>query len=303
MFRTIAVNSGEKISIRDNWLVVQNDNEEKRIPIDDIYSVLVDNQQCNMTVASINRLSNNGTHIIFCDEKHNPSSIILPYSIHYRPLNVVKKQIMMSDLFKDALWDKIVSSKIRNQAKVLELCNKTPARIKRIYELSTEVCNGDEGNREGIAAKLFFKEMYGSEFIRMNDDGINHALNYGYSIIRSAVCKTLVSYGYYCVIGIHHINELNPFNLADDLMEPLRPVIDMWVDDNASEILDKLSREQRNELASITNQTIEWNNKIMKIRNAIDKYVSSFTSATERQSSKLLVCPEIIRGNIFDVDD
>ena len=303
MFRTVVVNFGEKISVKDNWVVVTAGDEDRRIPLEDIYSIVIDNPITCITAPAITKLTDNGTHILVCNEKHLPVSIILPQNNHYRPLNVIRKQIDMSVDFKNQLWDKIIKAKIINQSKTLKLCGCKKEIYNRLLDFSEEVIDGDEGNREAVAAKMFFREMYGSSFIRMADDAINAALNYGYSIIRSAFCKTLVSYGYNCVLGIHHINESNPFNLADDLMEPLRPIIDMWVDDNIEDLVDSITRQQRNELASITNNLILWNGKQMRIRNAIDKYVSYLTTAIDKNNADLLKIPEIIRTDIYNEED
>lgn len=160
-----------------------------------------------------------------------------------------------------------------------------------------EVEDGDIGNREGIGAKWYFRSLFGSSFLRYSDDGINKALNYGYSIIRSAVTKTLTAYGYNSVLGIHHINESNPFNLADDLMEPLRPLVDIWVDQNHEELLIDLTKQQRKELINLVNHTMLCDGKKMRVRNAIDKYISSFTSAIEAGNVGKIHFPILVRNN------
>lgn len=304
MFRTVSVNSGEKIATKDQWLVVTGEDGGHRIPIEDIYSVIVDNRQTLLTVPALTRLTENGAHVLLCDEHHLPASVILPISTHYHPLSVIRKQIALPEEIKDALWDRIIRQKILNQAQVLSFCVGKPERCKRLRELAEEVADGDSGNREGIAAKMFFRELYGSAFVRMYDDATNAALNYGYTIVRTAVAKTLTAYGYNCVLGLHHINEANPFNLADDLMEPLRPVVDYWVHQNSENLVDALTRQQRNELAALVNTVVLWDGKRMRMRNAIDRYVSSLTSAVNQLSPKLLKLPEPLRDDPYgDVDD
>jgi CRISPR-associated protein Cas1 len=297
MFRTVIVNSGEKLSVRENWLVVSSEGEERRIPVEDIYSVVIDNQQTLVTVPSITALTEAGAHILVCNNKHMPVTVILPHNIHYRPLNVVRKQINMLPEFKDAVWKEIVKAKLLNQARILDIRHVNPEKAERIRSLADEVVDGDEGNREGIGAKMYFRALFGTDFIRMNDDGINSALNYGYAIIRSAVSKTLVAYGYNCVIGIHHINESNPFNLADDLMEPLRPIVDLWVDESHEDLLEKLTKQQRNELVDLVNSIVICEKKKMRVRNAIDRYISSFTTAIEKGNPRLIKFPVIIKKN------
>ena len=302
MFRTVSVYRGEKLSVKDNWLIVSGE-QEQRLPLEDLYSVVIDNQATVLTTATMTRLTKAGAHILICDEKHLPSTVILPQSIHYHPLSVIRKQVALPEEFKDCLWDEIVRRKIVNQATVLKLCGGKRERVDRLFELAEEVMDGDSGNREGIAARIFFHELYGFEFVRMYDDATNAALNYGYTIIRSAVAKTLVAYGYNCVLGIHHINEANPFNLADDMMEPLRPLVDLWVSDHRDELTDELTKQQKNELVSLVNAVTLWDGKKMRVRNAIDKYISSLTSALNHLSVEYLKIPSIIRADVYQETD
>ena len=304
MFRTVTVYQGERVTVSENWMVVSGQDGEHKIPIEDLYSVVIDNRQTMLSAALITRLTEAGAHILICNEKHLPASVILPHSIHYHPLTVIRDQIALPEDIKDKLWDRITRQKIRNQAKVLELCGCPRDRIARLQELAEEVQNGDEGNREGIAARMFFHTLYGFEFVRFYDDAINAALNYGYTVVRSAVAKTLVAYGYHCVLGLHHINEANPFNLADDIMEPLRPVVDLWVAEHHEDLVDALTKQQRNELAALVNSVVLWNGKRMRLRNAVDKYVSSLTTAIRQLSPAKLKLPEIVRTDIYnDTDD
>ncbi len=302
MLRTVSVYRGEKISVRDNWLIVSGESEQ-RLPIEDLYSVVVDNRETGMTTAAMTSLTSAGAHILICDEKHLPSAVIFPQSIHYHPLSVIRKQIALPEEFKDELWDRITKQKIINQATVLHLCGGKRDRVERLTELAEEVADGDAGNREGIAARIFFHVLYGFSFVRMYDDATNAALNYGYTVVRSAVAKTLVAYGYNCVLGLHHINEANPFNLADDLMEPLRPVVDLWVADHREELTEELTKQQRNELAALVNGIVLWEGKKMRLRNAIDKYISSLTSSVNRMSVDLLKIPTVIRLDEFGEPD
>lgn len=265
-------------------MVVSSDDGEQKLPIEDLYCIVVDNQQTVLTTAALTQLTASGAHILLCNEKHLPATVILPQNIHYHPLTVIRRQIALPEDVRDALWDKIINAKITNQALVLKYC-------------------GGEGNREGIAARMFFRGLYGIEFVRMYDDAINAALNYGYTVIRSAVAKTLAAYGYNCVLGLHHINESNAFNLADDIMEPLRPLVDLWVSDHHEELVDELTKQQRNELAALVNAVVLWDGKRMRVRNAIDKYVSSLTTAITQLSPKQLKIPTVIRPDLYNETD
>ena len=301
MFRTIIISKGEKIRVKDNWLIVIDDMNESKIPIGDIYSIVVDNPSATISMKCIDILTKAGVHILICDDKHMPYTIILSQNNHYRPYYVLKNQINISVNFKNLLWDKIIISKITNQARVLKFSGCKTENINALKDFAINVQNGDSTNREALASRMFFKSLYGSDFIRMSDDSINAALNFGYAIIRSAISKALSSYGFNCALGIHHIGEGNAFNLADDLMEPFRPVIDMWVNDNIDILVDgDLSYDARKNLIDIVNHTIMFDGKKYKIRTAIDKYIKSYSSAIEKQDADLFKFPLIMKFDIFN---
>ena len=124
---------------------------------------------------------------------------------------------------------------------------------------------------------------------------LNAALNYGYAILRSAVAKTLTAYGYNCVIGVHHRSEKNPFNLADDFMEPFRPMVDLWVDTNNENLFGELSGSNRKGLLGLLNEGISIAGKTMRLRNAIDVCIQSFTGAVQKGQPAAFYLPELMR--------
>lgn len=145
--------------------------------------------------------------------------------------------------------------------------------------------------------------LFGCGFTRSDDDVTNAALNYGYAIIRSCACKTLTSYGYNCVLGIHHINEFNPFNLADDIMEPFRPIVDLWTDNNCDCLFRELSKTNRRDLVNLMNVPVRIDGKKTRVRYAMDKYVASLTTAIEKQDPTLLKLPELVKIDGYFEDD
>ncbi|MBR6984994.1 MAG: type II CRISPR-associated endonuclease Cas1 [Ruminococcus sp.] len=145
--------------------------------------------------------------------------------------------------------------------------------------------------------------MFGTEFKRMAGDVTNAALNYGYTIIRSCVCKTLTAYGYNCVLGIHHINEQNAFNLADDIMEPFRPLVDLWTDNSCDDLFEELTKDNRKKLINLVNVPIRIGRKKTRVRYAIDKCVSSLTTAIEKNDPGLMHLPTLIQIDEMFEDD
>lgn len=299
MFRTLIIEEGERLSITNQILQIEKKGKQIPVPVDDIYCIVLDNIRTVITTTTITALCTAGAHIVICNEKHIPSAVIYPEMIHYAPYRVVKKQLEMTQGFKDNLWNKIVKGKLKNQAESLKFCTGDMDTYHRLQQLAKEVEEGDAGNREGIGAKLYFRHLFGSDFIRMEEDGINHALNYGYTILRTAMIKTLYTFGYYPAIGIHHIGIYNAFNLGDDLMEPFRPLVDMWADINHTELEDELTGAQRKSLVNLLNLDMEYDHSKMKVRNVIAQYVKHFTSAIEQEQPEMISVP-IITNVVYE---
>ena len=303
MWRTLIVTAGEKLTVKDNWLHVYSPQQEARVPIGDLYSVVVDNRQALLSVSVLTQLAGAGIHVLLCDDKHLPCAELLPLALHYRPLTVLQKQMALSQGFKDLLWQRIVMAKIQNQAKALRLAGVGASKAKKLEELALRVLPGDAGNREAQAAKLYFPALFGAGFTRVQGDVTNAALNYGYAIIRSAVSKTVAGYGYSGVLGLHHIGPGNAFNLADDLMEPLRPLVDLWTDAHCDDLYEELTRTNRRDLIDLVNHVVVFDGKKMRVRYAIDQYVKSLTSAIEGQDAGLLHLPALTRDDPLFEDE
>lgn len=294
MFRTLIIEESERLTLTHNVVQVERAGKHIPVPVEDIYCIVLDNPRTMISTSVITALTGAGVHIVVCNEKHMPSSAIYPELVHYRPYTVVQRQLTMPQGARDALWDRVVRAKLLNQAFVLTCCGEHGA-ASRLCELAEEVSEGDAGNREGIGAKLYFRALFGSRFLRMADDGINAAMNYGYAILRSSVVKTLYTFGYYPPVGIHHIGPTNPFNLGDDLMEPLRPVIDLWVDIHHTELLEALTSGQRRSLVGLMRLDADYDGARMKLTNVIARYIKSFTTAIEKEDASLFVPPVLTK--------
>ena len=295
MFRIVYVAKGESITVTDNWLVIKDEHgKESKVPVDDIYTLFLENVHIRISVYALQYLSNSGVNIVCCNAKNMPACMVQPFSMHYRPYGVLKKQLALTTSFKNLIWQWIVKAKIMNQYFVAKAVGVEKVVVERLRQLADEVLPGDTGNREAIAAKMFFRNFYGCDFIRFADDILNCALNFGYTIMRSAVARALTSYGYNCALGVHHINEANAFNLADDFMEPFRPLVDQWVREHNDELVDELSKQNKLGLINLLNAEVNWNNKIMKLHNALDRYVASFITAIDSADVNKLLIPRII---------
>ena len=164
---------------------------------------------------------------------------------------------------------------------------------EHLEKISNKVNSGDTSNREAIAAKGYFSSLFGNTFNRNYENVYNAALNYGYSIIRGAIARTVVSYGYLPSFGIHHKSELNNYNLVDDFIEPFRPIVDLWVRNNInSETI--FNKNIRAELLNLLNVDVKIQGKLQSVNNAINVMISSYTTAINQNDYKKLELPELL---------
>lgn len=288
-FRSVIISNPAKLNVKNNNLIITNE-DEFQIPIEDISILVLEGNSINITNRLISKLADNSVATIICDEKHLPNSIVLPLNTHHRTYKVLKEQLNQSAAFSKRIWQSIVKQKLINQGKSLEILDKQGYEF--LFKLSQSVESGDKGNKEAIGAKHYFKCLFGEEFTRDDDSGYNAALNYGYTIMRSAVARTLVMYGFNTALGVNHCNELNSFNLADDFMEVFRPIVDMWVYQNMDcDCL--LSKDDRVSLIDLVNCECVINGQNHSVLNAIDKMISSYTTAVSKKDYRLLKLPSI----------
>lgn len=292
MFRIIYIKESEKLSLKLDSLLIDNNNNEYSIPLEDIDTIMLENNKCILTSKLICKLMEYKINFIVCNDKMMPTGMMLPYQQHSRGTKVILNQIHWTKETKDFLWDIIVENKIRNQRKTLELFNKNMKVIHKLKEYEELVDNGDSSNKEGHAAKIYFNEMFGKDFIRFDNDPVNSALNYGYTILRANICRVIVAYGLIPNLGINHRSEFNNYNLADDIIEVYRPIVDIWVYKN---MLNKsfLSREDRMSLINLLNGTIEIGNTIQTLTNSFQKYLSGILGFIETGDLSKLVFPKI----------
>lgn len=278
-------------SYLDN-LKVKNGNNETTIPFSDIDSIVIDNHYMNMSVGFINKCVEYKINLVICDYYHLPSSLLLPYSGNYQSSLMLQKQLKWTEEQKGILWKAIVEAKLKNQRKVLIISKKDDYSIDLLEKYINEVEIYDETNREGLGAKVYFRALFGNDFIRQNEDSINSSLNYGYSILRSQICRSLIARGLNAHLGIFHKGPNNTFNLADDIIEVFRPIIDLWVYKNVNyETL--FNNEIRMSLVELTTKKISYGNMIT-ITNAINILIDKIINFFETGNMEYLTFPDVI---------
>ena len=290
-WRSVMITQPTKLSVKNRQLQITQD-EEWSIPMEDISSIVFETPQINMSAKVLSLMAENKIIMYSCDDKHLPNGIFIPFASHSRELKVIKKQLDCSESFKKRCWQKIIIRKILNQAEVLKLCKRT-LMSQHLENLSQKVNSGDTQNKEAIAAKSYFISLFGNSFSREYDDVFNASLNYGYSIIRGAIARTVVSYGYIPSIGIHHKSELNNYNLIDDFIEPFRPIVDLWVKTNITPETE-FDKYVRAELVNLLNIDVRIQGKLQSVNNAINVMIASYTTAINQNDYKKLELPEIL---------
>ncbi len=224
-WRSVVINNPARLKLKHNALVVEQNTGTASVPMEDIAVLIIDHPQVTITSQLLSACADYQLAVITVDQAHTPNGILLSYLPHSRALKVMRQQLAMSLPQKKRLWQFIIKQKLLNQAYLLRR-HKQKEFADRLEQLASRVKSGDPDNYEAYGAQIYFTALFGRGFTRNNDILANGVLNYGYSIVRSAVARSLVGYGFLSAFGLHHCNEQNAFNLADDLMEPYRPIVD-----------------------------------------------------------------------------
>ncbi len=226
--RSIVFESPVSLTLKNAQLIVTYkdvvDDEPRTIPIEDIGIVLINNQRISMSIPLINALADASVAVVFCNERNMPNSMLQQMDGNCLQGEILRNQIEVGEVLKKQLWKQIIEAKIHNQSLLLDKYGKNGDILRPLY---SNVKSGDADNREGIAARMYWAELFGPDFSRDRTEiGINALLNYGYTILRAAVSRSIVSSGLFPAFGIYHKHRSNAFPLADDLMEPYRPYVD-----------------------------------------------------------------------------
>ena len=269
-FRTVIITKQSKISYKNRFLVVKQENDEKYIHLSEIDTIIVDSISVSISSYLLKELSDNKINIIFCDEKHNPFGELKSYYLAHNSSKKILMQSKWTQNQKDELWQLIVKNKITNQALLLDKIKSKNYNLVLSYV--SDVVIGDKTNREGHAAKVYFNSLFTKKFVRNENDDINSALNYGYAVLLSTFNKEIISNGYLTELGIHHKNEFNPFNLTCDFMEPFRVIIDNFVYYNKDR---EFNTDYKLDIVNIFNSKYKYNDKQYVLKDVIKLYTKN----------------------------
>lgn len=281
---------------------VKIENKEKtistKIPIDNILSIVFSAENSIISKNIINAVCENGGSFIMCGKNYLPTSIIIPYTGHWLVSSRIKKQISSSLPLNKNLWRQIIQSKIYNQALVLEHFFPNHNNLERLKKLSKEVLSNDSRNNEAMAAKIYFKSLFGKDFIRDRmGENINILLNYCYIVLRASVARGIAGNGLLPYLGIKHCMKSNPLPLVDDIIEPFRPIADMIVFKVINDIVNidkvELTPEIKRKLTTIISYPVNTKKGQLSLSDAIYDFSNSLVDSYETGKVKLSF-PEII---------
>lgn len=273
--RTIEV-SGEdaKLNVRKGQLHITRGNEEVgKIPIEDIGILIIDTPTASYTHGTIVQMVQNGGVVVFCGDDHIPAAITMPVVGHHVQSERFRMQVEMTEPVRKRIWTQIVREKILRQK---EVCEDAPARAK-LDNILTRLKLGDPENTEAQAARAYWGVyLPGTDFRRARDGRFpNNLLNYGYMIMRAAVARSIIASGFHPSLGLQHTNRYNAFCLADDLMEPLRPLIDLMVRRLYRNKFGDLDRTAKRTLLSLLEWPTETEAGTGPLLNGLEGYCAS----------------------------
>lgn len=296
--KTLVFSKKAYLSLKLKQLVIKRENEltgEEEVitrPIEDIGIMMIESGQVTLTSSLVAELMQNNIGVIFCDSKHMPANMILPLEAHTLQSEKSIAQIQASLPLKKQLWQQTVSAKILNQGAVLR--QVTGLNVGNMIKWGSSVRSGDPENLEGRAAAYYWRNMFmeSGRFRRDKDgeDDINIFLNYGYAILRAIIARSIVGSGLTPLIGIHHSNKYNANCLADDIMEPYRPYVDLLVADMVlkQNLNNGLDKEAKKTLLTIPNLDVSFGKIRRPLLVAASITTSSLAKCFSKESRKVI---------------
>ena len=272
--KSILLENKASLSTKNLQLVIKTETRESTIPIEDIGFLVIDHPEIYLSIPAMNLMIENNTSVIICNTNHLPNGMFLNLNSHHIQQEIFKNQINASVPLKKQLWQQTVIDKITNQGILLQ---KITSKNNNFEFLASKVLSGDSSNMEGVAASFYWKVLFEQKFKRERfGDYPNNFLNYGYAILRAATARALSGSGLLNTLGIHHKSKYNAFALADDIMEPFRPV----VDEKVAEIMQNYTEQELNtqikaELLQILTRTVYFKDEKSPLMVALQKTASS----------------------------
>ena len=283
-WRSVMISRPAKLR-REHFSLAIEQEQTAFVPFEDIAIIVLNHREIQLTHPVLSACADYGIGLYATGDNHQPNGVFLPFLAHSRTTRLMRKQMDIPRPLAKQAWASIVRRKIENQAAVLRFCAKTG--VDRMDSYARRVRSGDTENLEGQAAAFYFTQLFGQGFYRAEERWINAALDYGYAVLRGAIARGLVAHGMHPPIGLFHASEQNAFNLADDLIEPFRPLVDLHVAKNPAFTEGDLSPQDKAELVALLNVDVGMPQGKMSALSAIEYAVESLARLFEQGNSEL----------------
>jgi CRISPR-associated protein Cas1 len=295
VWRSVIVSQPAKLK-REHFSLVVEQEQSARVPFEDIAVIVLNNREITLTHPVLSACAEYGIGLFATGDNHQPSGVFLPFQSHSRATRMLRLQLDLDKPTGKRAWAAIVQAKINNQAICMKMLNA--GDHERLESLSRRVRSGDTGNMEAQAAAYYFPQVMGRSFHRSQEGWANAALDYGYAVMRGACARALVAHGMLPTLGIFHSSEQNAFNLADDLIEPFRPVVDLHVATNLkTDNSVDLSPADKVALVGLLNVDMAMPRGVMSVLASVEQAAESLARLYDGGSEQILEMPRLIGLN------
>ena len=277
--------------------VAFKDREIVSVPAEEIGVLLLSNPAISISQAAISGIIEQGGLLIVCNRNYLPSGMFLPIGSHSSAARNYEMQVKASEPIKKQVWQSIIMKKIRFQGDLLFRLYQTDYGLKS-FEM--QVNAGDAKNIEGVAARIYWARLFGEEFRRNRDaPDQNRYLNYGYTVLRACTARAICSAGLHPSFGIHHHNQYDAFRLADDLMEPFRPLIDRKVKEivESEGAFSEMDKERKKKLLTILTESVLYKKEHISVFEALTRCCVSLLEVFEKERKKIILPDELFIRN------
>ena len=283
-WRSVMISRPAKLR-REHFSLAIEQEQTAFVPFEDIAVIVLNHREIVLTHPVLSACADYGIGLYATGDNHQPNGVFLPFLAHSRTTRLMRKQMDIPRPLAKQAWANIIRRKIENQTAVLRFCAKNG--VGRMDSYARRVRSGDQENIEGQAAAFYFTQLFGLGFYRAEERWVNAALDYGYAILRGAIARGLVAHGMHPPIGLFHASEQNAFNLADDLIEPFRPLVDLHVAKHPAMVEGDLTPHDKAALVALLNVDVGMPQGKMSALSAIEYAVESLARLFEQGDSGL----------------
>lgn len=295
VWRSVIISQPAKLK-RENFALLVEQEQSARVPFEDIAVIVLNNREITLTHPVLSACAEYGIGLYATGDNHQPSGVFLPFQSHSRATRMLRLQLDLDKPTGKRAWSVIVQTKIANQAFAMRTLNA--GDHERLESYARRVRSGDTGNMEAQASAYYFPRLFGRGFHRSAEGWANAALDYGYAVMRGACARALVAHGMLPTVGLFHSSEQNAFNLADDLIEPYRPVVDLHVATNRkSNDESELTPVDKTALVGLLNIDVAMPRGVMSVLASIEQAAESLARLYDGGSELMLELPRLIGLN------